>query len=244
MARYSRNSSLQRRTIARKRNDLPRVVNVSRKNHIDRFAATPATDAVVPSTLDTLIGRFSSFAGLTLESMTHEDGWRFLMVGRRLERSLALVRLLEESMAVVLDEGATHQLLESLLTVGESSITHRRRYRAYVGPETMTELMLLDPVNPRSLASALEELKGLLEDLPRARAIAGRSVEERALLEIATKVRLSDAVELVAEMEGSRPGLTAFLSLVKARLDDAAKAVEQTYFDHVKARRLVPEKAG
>ena len=69
-------------------------------------------------------------------------------------------------------------------------------------------------------------------------------MEERALLEISTKVRLSDAVELVAEMAGSRPGLTAFLSLARVRLEDAAKAVEQTYFDHVKARRLVPEKVG
>ena len=209
----------------------------------ERFASAAASESMVPMALDTLIGRFSSFAGLTLESMTHEDGWRFLMVGRRLERCIGLVGLLEDSITKVLDEGATHQLLESLLTVGESIITHRRRYRAYIGPESMTELLLLDPLNPRSLAAALDELKGLLDDLPRERKVAGRTVEERALLEITTKVKLSDAAQLVVEVDGKRSGMSAFLSLVKARLEQAAEALEHQYFAHVKARRLVPEKA-
>ena len=209
----------------------------------DVLAGAPPNETVVPSVLDAMIARFSSFAGLMLESMTHEDGWRFLMVGRRLERCLSIVRMMEVAMIDVLAEGATHQLLESLLTVGESIITHRRRYRAYIGAESMVELLLLDPVNPRSLAAAMNELKDLIDELPRGRNPAGRSVEERALLEVTTAVKLSDAADLVAEVDGKRPALSAFFELIRARLEQAGEALEHHYFAHVKARRLVPEKA-
>jgi uncharacterized alpha-E superfamily protein len=130
-----------------------------------------------------------------------------------------------------------------VLTVGESIITHRRRFRAYLAPETLTELMVLDPVNPRSLAAALEELKTLVESLPRLREMAGRSAEERALLQLTTDLRLSDAVELAAEGDHRRPALAALLEKVDKRMNDAADAIEHHYFAHVKARRLAPERA-
>ena len=123
-------------------------------------------------------------------------------------------------------------------------ITHRRRYRAYLAPETLVELMMLDPVNPRSLASALVELKALIESLPRVHEFKGRSVEERALLQLTTELRLSDAIDLVAEGDRHRPNLAALLKKVQLRIGDAAGAIEQHYFSHVKARRLAPERAG
>ncbi len=207
-------------------------------------AVAGANDSATPATLDSLIARFSSFAGLTNESMTKEDGWRFLMIGRRLERALGLVRLLLGTLDRTYDEDSTQQVLESVLTVGESMITHRRRYRAYLAPETLVELMVLDPVNPRSLASALVELKALIESLPRVHEFKGRSVEERALLQLTTDLRLSDAIDLVAEGDRHRPNLAALLKRVQLRINDAAGAIEQHYFSHVKARRLAPERAG
>ena len=205
--------------------------------------ASGVNDSATPATLDSLIARFSSFAGLTQESMTKEDGWRFLMIGRRIERAFGLVRLLRGTLDRTYDDESTQQVLESVLTVGESIITHRRRFRAYLAPETLTELMVLDPVNPRSLAAALEELKTLVESLPRPREMAGRSAEERALLQLTTDLRLSDAVELAAEGDHRRPALAALLEKVDKRMNDAADAIEHHYFAHVKARRLAPERA-
>ncbi len=204
--------------------------------------ASGANDSATPATLDSLISRFSSFVGLTQESMTKEDGWRFLMIGRRIERAFGLVRLLRGTLNRTYDDESTQQVLESVLTVGESIITHRRRFRAYLAPETLIELMVLDPLNPRSLAAALEELKTLVESLPRPREMAGRSAEERALLQLTTDLRLSDAVELAAEGDERRPVLAALLSKVEKRMNDAADAIEHHYFAHVKARRLAPER--
>lgn len=41
--------------------------------------------------LDRLISSISAFSGLTMENMTRGNGWLFLDIGRRLERSLQLI---------------------------------------------------------------------------------------------------------------------------------------------------------
>jgi uncharacterized alpha-E superfamily protein len=46
--------------------------------------------------LEEIFVRLSAFDGLVMESMTRGEGWRFLDMGRRLERSLHLVGLLRE----------------------------------------------------------------------------------------------------------------------------------------------------
>ena len=46
-----------------------------------------------------------------------------------------------------------------MLTASESAVTHRRRYRGYVRPAGVLELLLLDPDNPRSLAFSLGRLR-------------------------------------------------------------------------------------
>ena len=44
------------------------------------------------------------------------------------------------------------EVLDGVLTAAESAVTHRRRYRGYVRPAGVLELLLIDPDNPRSLA--------------------------------------------------------------------------------------------
>ena len=61
-----------------------------------------------------------------MESMTRGDGWRFLDIGRRLERAIQMVELLRNGLAA--DTAGGVGVLEAILEMADSSITYRSRY--------------------------------------------------------------------------------------------------------------------
>src|SRR6201999_3066564 len=113
-----------------------------------------------------VIGRVMSsllaLAGLAAESMVRDPGWRFMDAGRRLERGAQLVALLRATVVADRDTATNSLLWESVLTSAESIITYRRRYQSRAQLETVLDLMLIDPGNPRSLGFQLDRLS---EDL-------------------------------------------------------------------------------
>jgi uncharacterized circularly permuted ATP-grasp superfamily protein/uncharacterized alpha-E superfamily protein len=218
------------------------VDDLSQGVDLHRRAGAAELPGAVKATLDATLSRLVAFAGLTHESMTHEDGWRFLMAGRRIERLRNLVSLLRSTLVPARDEAAAHQLLEGLLQACESAITHRRRYRVYLAYDSVIELLLLDEANPRSLAAQLDLLDSLVQSLPRQRDIAGRSDEERAVLEAHTAVRLTDVQALAAaRADGERAALDALLKRVEHLTQRAEQALTHSYFAHVSPRQLVPQ---
>ena len=68
----------------------------------------------------------SAFAGLVMEGMTRGDGWRFLDIGRRLERALQMAELLRNSLTG--EAPPDIGVLEAVLEIADSSITYRSRY--------------------------------------------------------------------------------------------------------------------
>jgi len=100
--------------------------------------------------LDTLLLSLSGLAGFALDDMTQDDGWRLMMLGRRLER----MQFMSELLALRLQSGGTpsQSELEWLLDIGDSTITYRTRYLAspVLGPTI--DLLVFDKTNPRALA--------------------------------------------------------------------------------------------
>jgi uncharacterized circularly permuted ATP-grasp superfamily protein/uncharacterized alpha-E superfamily protein len=101
-------------------------------------------------TLDAVLLSLAALAGFALDDMTQDDGWRLMMVGRRLERLQFLAELLSQR----LKAGTTpsQSELEWLLDIGDSTITYRTRYLAspVLGPTI--DLLVFDQTNPRALA--------------------------------------------------------------------------------------------
>jgi uncharacterized circularly permuted ATP-grasp superfamily protein/uncharacterized alpha-E superfamily protein len=183
-------------------------------------------------------------SGLGIESMVRDIGWRFMDAGRRLERSLQLLSLLRRTVCSVRGDAADSMMLESVLTTAESIITYRLRYRARAQLETVLELLLLDPGNPRSLAYQLERLTEDLEVLPHGDDLR-LSPERRMVLATHTDLRLAEIGSLVGErapvsdvtadgITASRPRLDAFLLDLHTRLSAVADAVDRAHFVHVK----------
>ncbi len=101
-------------------------------------------------TLDALLLSLAALAGFALDDMTQDDGWRLMMVGRRVERLQFLAELLSER----LGSGAVPKQseLEWLLDIGDSTITYRTRYLSSPRLGETMDLLIFDQTNPRALA--------------------------------------------------------------------------------------------
>lgn len=107
--------------------------------------------------LNRLLMSLAALSGFALDDMTRDDGWRFLMLGRRIER----LQFLADSLAVFLrGSGVRDQAaLEWLLELGNSIITYRSRYLAAPQLIPVLDLLLLDAQNPHALVFQLQELE-------------------------------------------------------------------------------------
>src|SRR5882762_3648545 len=101
-------------------------------------------------TLNALLLSLAGLAGFALDDMTQDDGWRLMMIGRRLER----LQFLSELLAQRLRSGETpvQTELEWLLDIGDSTITYRTRYLAAPRLGPVIDVLVFDQTNPRALA--------------------------------------------------------------------------------------------
>ncbi|KRB78567.1 hypothetical protein ASE01_04735 [Nocardioides sp. Root190] len=159
-------------------------------------------------------------------SMIRDAGWHMAGAGRHLERSLQvchLLRLTGERRGLDVDR----DVLAAVLTAAESSVTHRRRYRDYVRPAGVLDLLLKDPENPRSLVFSLHRLR---EHLAAQQGSTGSTRPERLLDDLVAEVEATDVSVLVAIGGVERPHLMAFLDDVGAQLERLAEAIRAQHF--------------
>ncbi|MFJ7314111.1 circularly permuted type 2 ATP-grasp protein [Pseudomonas sp. NPDC098747] len=113
--------------------------------------------------LNRLVMSLAALSGFALDDMTRDEGWRFLMIGRRIER----LQFLSSSLAGFLrGAGACDQAgLEWLLELGNSSITYRSRYLAVAQLIPVLDLLLLDEQNPHAVLFQLKLVTRTLKRL-------------------------------------------------------------------------------
>lgn len=163
-----------------------------------RFATTvqPGDDATRAMTV--LLRKLAGFSGLVHENMYRFVGWRFLEIGRRLERGIQMARIVGWFTRAGAPDGA----LEMLLEIGDSAMTHRRRYAVSAGIDSYVDLLVLDPLNPRSVLFQVSELREQIEALPGAVHNGTLSPAARAVLELQTDLRVADPGSLApADLE-------------------------------------------
>ena len=107
--------------------------------------------------------RLSALAGLSAENMGRTASWRFLDLGRRLERAVGVCRLLK---TFGVDDPSADDLF-LLLDLSSSAISYRQRYPGGLAVLAVRDLVALDGSNPRSLAFQVEAIAAHLAALPR-----------------------------------------------------------------------------
>jgi uncharacterized alpha-E superfamily protein len=200
-------------------------------NHDRRYVAALAK-------LDDVVVMLSAFAGLLAENPTRGHGWRFLSIGRRMERALQMLELLRVGVATA--PYPDDACLEVLLHVADSSTTYRSRYLASIRTRYVLELLLADESNPRSVAFQVAALLERVHDLPRNDA-QDTSRPERAiatrLVELARGAQLDDVVKR-GDAKGHRLSLEAHLHTMRNSITDLSDALTARYLNHSAPSRL------
>jgi uncharacterized circularly permuted ATP-grasp superfamily protein/uncharacterized alpha-E superfamily protein len=193
--------------------------------------------------LDTLIIDLAAFAGLGTESMTRGPGWRFLDMGRRVERATASVQLLSTALVPPRPTEAAdawQRLEEMLLEIADSSMTYRNRYLGMLEPAPLIDLLVIDETNPRSVAFQFAALAQHVEQLPSEAASPVLSGERRAVLEALSALRLADVGALAAAgPDGGRALLGELLGILATAAGEFSESITHRYLVHaVPQRRL------
>ncbi|MBF0303041.1 MAG: circularly permuted type 2 ATP-grasp protein [Desulfamplus sp.] len=183
-----------------------------------------------------LILTMSAFSGLALESMTRSMGWRFMDMGRRIERADCMITMLQSLFSSKVRPKSYE--LEALLEVADSTITYHTRYRTTFKIEPIVDLLLLDELNPRAVEFQMATLSEHVETLPRSTPRPFRTREEKITLELTTHLRLTDIKELMQIKEdGTIPKLSNLLELLKKGIQNLAEQITQHYLSRIKTEK-------
>jgi uncharacterized circularly permuted ATP-grasp superfamily protein/uncharacterized alpha-E superfamily protein len=207
--------------------DTWRILNQLQADSRSRPGRLPMANAL--SLVNTLIVDLAAFSGMEMENMTRAHGWRFLDLGRRLERGTNLAGLL---LAALSPDIRTGPVLEPLLEIADSSLTYRRRYFAQAQLPGVLELLLADKGNPRSVAFQLNTLAEHARHLPADTSGTTRS-EFRCLAAIQKQLATADVRALAnARDEGLAEPVSRLLSDIIAGLVEISDLVTHRYFSH------------
>jgi uncharacterized alpha-E superfamily protein len=149
-------------------------------------------------------GRAAMFAGLADSTLSRDDGYRFMVLGRAIERVDMTVRLLLSRVGDSADSPAWVTLLRS----AGAHDTYLRTYRGVLDASRVVEFMLLDRLFPRSVFYSLRLAEHSLDELDhRPHSRVGATAEAQRLLGRAR-----------SELEFLRPGV--LLESLEERLGD------------------------
>ena len=157
-----------------------------------RMALTVTAGDDAALAMGILLRKVAGFAGLVHENMYRATGWRFLTIGRSLERAAVTADLL----ATLTDPRAPTGSLDLAIEIGDSNITHRQRYAVVATRETVTDLLALDGRNPRAILFHLTEIRDHADNLTEGRRPGPLDPFARAVLAVQTRAALHSPATL------------------------------------------------
>ncbi len=191
--------------------DAWRAINDLAKLIVAPLAAGPSESAIAER-IEAALRIIAALSGLAQENMTQLAGWRFLELGRRIERALLTCRLIR----AFAEAGAPEGGLDVLLEFADSQISYRQRYVMIAAQAPVVDLVMLDPNNPRSVLFQLDRIETHLNALPKQNASGRLSPVQQIAAAIATRLRTANAAtiddSLIVEIEQSLMKLSDAIS--------------------------------
>jgi uncharacterized circularly permuted ATP-grasp superfamily protein/uncharacterized alpha-E superfamily protein len=106
--------------------------------------------------LDRVVPVCTALAGYAFDDMTRDDAWRFLVMGRHLERITFVSSAAMQALELPEEDGDA--ALSALLEIGNVSMTYRARYQRHPELLPVLDLLALDELNPHSVCFQLAAL--------------------------------------------------------------------------------------
>ena len=193
--------------------------------------------------LDEIVRFVATLSGLAQENMTRGTGWRFLDLGRRLERAqFILTGALNPFTQSPIDWDAAMRLA---LELCDSTITYRTRYLGQLQPAPVLDLVILDDSNPRALAFQLRTINTHLDYLAHASGVQVPALPDSLDKDLAAVVRQFAGDEQAWRHEGLALAMLRDVAAdADERLEALSGAITRAYFSHVPASQAVGTSGG
>jgi uncharacterized circularly permuted ATP-grasp superfamily protein/uncharacterized alpha-E superfamily protein len=188
--------------------------------------------------LNRLIQFLAAFNGMVAENMTRGYGWRFLDMGRRLERTHAMMQMIRQLAAP--GAGQTGGELDLLLELADSTMTYRARYQAAAQLAPVLDLLLCDETNPRSALYQIVALDEHIAHLPSAEEDGLLTPDRRLVTNLLNELKIADALKLgegVVRFD-SRTDLDRLLRRVERDVLELSDHIAQRFFSHSSPTRV------
>ena len=153
-------------------------------------------------------------------TMSHGEGWKFLLLGVYLERAQLIARLLDVSFG----EGAAglpqrdHLVQMSILRMSCALEPYLRVYTSDIRPQYILEFLLFNDEFPRSIRFVTARMEEYLTGLLRHAEASNRAAPERLAGRLSSRLEFADPEELT---DLGASGLLATVVTECARIHDA-----------------------
>lgn len=171
------------------------------------------------------------FHGVTDSTMSHGEGWQYIQLGRYVERTDAVARLIGaylNRLPYLPDQAVeSEEYLEwvGLLKCCAAFEAYCKRYTAELRPLRVAEFLLLNPEFPHSVRFSVDKVHDAL------RAIA-ELTERRAELPVRLSGRLRATLSFSQIDEVMASGANAYVESIRQQCEQAHTAIQQIYFDY------------
>lgn len=169
--------------------------------------------------LNELIVNIASVSGLIEDGMIRGPAWRFLDMGRRIERERNTAALLRTTVSS--GEIREKPVLRLLLEILDCRMTYRSRYLDNFQPNAVLDLFITDETNPRSVAFQAASVADHVDALPHDASSPFRTEEKRLAMAVVHAVRMTTPDQLAA------PDLADITKLL-TRVDEHLKSLTET----------------
>lgn len=189
-------------------------------------------DADAPDFLQGIIADLHLFKGAADATMSHGEGWRFMLIGVHLERAQLIARLLRVcfsgAQGRVLDD---HLALVSILRMACALEPYLRTYTADLHPRYILEFLLFDEDFPRSIRYSTALIEEHLTRISK-----GREIGRGDPLRLAGRLNARLAYTDVEDVEDT--GASAILNSVEAECSAIHQAMYETFVAYPLETRL------
>ncbi|EOQ95153.1 circularly permuted ATPgrasp domain protein [Leptospira wolbachii serovar Codice str. CDC] len=190
--------------------------------------------------LQKIIVNLSSLTGLSFENMSREAGWYFLNLGRRIERSINMILMLQGM--IRWDSFRDKASFETFLRINDIRLTYNRRYSGKIDQESVLDILLFDTTNPRSFAYQLEQINSDIQFLPGKDEKVVYS-EDRAALQLYTHFKMKD-ISIFFELENPLESVSVWLEELHNYLKQLSEALSARYFNYTEEQTRIGDGNG
>ena len=171
------------------------------------------------------------FRGAADATMSHGEGWRFLLLGMHIERAQLIARLLNAAFGDR-RRSSDHVTLMNVLRMGCALEPYLRTHTAEIQPRYILDFLLFDEDFPRSIRFSTARIEEHMADITSHAAFAGRARPERLAGRLKARLEFADLEELETVGAGD------LLASVLADCSGIHEAIYQTFVAYPIEMRL------